>query len=194
MIKAIIFDCFGVLTTDTWRAFVDSLPPEVSSERARELNRQLDSGFINHQEFKEQIFELTGRQPIEVEKLLDNEIVKNAQLLDYIRDLKERGYKIGLLSNISSNWIRSTLLTEAEAELFDEMVLSYEVGMTKPDRRVYLLICERLRVSTHEAVMIDDIAGYCEAAHTEGLSAVTYEDNAQLKAELEKILAADPDH
>lgn len=194
MIQAIIFDCFGVLTTDTWRAFVDSLPPEVNSERARQLNRQLDAGLINHAEFKEQIFELTGREPVEVEKLLANEIVKNEALLEYIRELKGRGFKIGLLSNIASDWIRATLLTEAEAELFDEMVLSHEVGMTKPDRRMFLLICERLRVSSREAVMIDDISGYCEAARAEGLSAVVFEDNAQLKRELEVILAADPDH
>lgn len=194
MIKAIIFDCFGVLTTDTWRAFVDSLPPEVNSTRARELNRQLDSGLITHAEFKYQIFELTGRAPIEVEKLLDNEVVKNTPLLEYIAELKNQGYKIGMLSNIASSWITDSLLTESEAELFDEMVLSYQVGMAKPDPRIFLLICEKLGVATTESVMIDDISGYCEAARTEGLSAVTYKDNAQLKADLTKILAANPDN
>lgn len=188
-IKAIIFDCFGVITTDSWRAFCDSLPPEADVERARELNRQLDSGLLDHDSFVQQIYELTGRRPVDVEKLLDNEISKNTALLEYIGELKQRGYEIGMLSNIASNWIRESLLTPAEQALFDEMIFSYEVGMTKPDPRIFLLICERLRVGTHEAVMIDDIEQYCEAAKVEGLAAIHYSDLKQLKHDLEQILS-----
>lgn len=189
MIKAIIFDCFGVITTDSWRAFLDGLPPEVDRNRARELNRQLDAGFINRQEFLEQVHELTGQDPPQVEMLLDSEISKNVPLLDYAAELKQRGYSLAILSNIASNWIRESLLSQEEQDLFDEMVFSYEVGMTKPDPRIFLLMCERLRIGTHEAVMIDDVASYCDAAKAEGLSAITFTDLPQLKHELEHILS-----
>jgi HAD superfamily hydrolase (TIGR01509 family) len=188
MIKALIFDCFGVLTTDSWRAFLDGLPPEADRQRARELNHQYDAGLISREEFLGQVEEATGGRPVEVERLLDNEVVKNKQLLDYIRRLK-KDHKIGLLSNIATNWIRDQFLEEAEQELFDEMILSFEVGMTKPDPRIFMLACERLRVGTHEAVLIDDIESYCEAARQEGLKAVVYRDFDQLKAELEPLLA-----
>ena len=70
---------------------------------------------------------------------------KNTELLDYIRTLKPT-YKIGLLSNVSSNWIH-TFLTKPELDLFDDLVLSFEVGMTKHDARIFSLTSGRLGVS-----------------------------------------------
>jgi putative hydrolase of the HAD superfamily len=187
VIKAIIFDCFGVLTTDTWRAFLDSLPQGANVERARELNRAVDAGLITHQEFLEGVEEATGFRPPEVERMLGGEVAKNVPLLDYIRTLKPK-YAIAMISNISSNWIRESFLTVEEQELFDEMIMSYEVGMTKPDPRIFMLVCERLRVGPHEVVMVDDIDRYVVAAKGEGLQGIVYEDVAQLKRELEPLL------
>jgi putative hydrolase of the HAD superfamily len=187
MIRAIIFDCFGVLTTDTWRAFIDSLPPEADAEAARELNRAYDAGIISHEEFLSGVEEATGRRPQEVEKMLDNEVVKNTPLLDYIRELKKH-YAIGMVSNIATNWVRDKFLNPEEQGLFDEMIFSYEVGMTKPDPRIFMLACERLRVGPHEAIMIDDIDRYIAAAKAEGLKGVVYNNLDQTKTEIELLL------
>lgn len=189
MIKAIIFDCFGVLTTDTWRAFLDTLPPTADVDRARELNRAVDAGVISHEEFLDGVEECTGFRPPEVEKLMGGEVAKNIALLDYIRTLRPQ-YAIGLVSNISSNWIRDSFLTIEEQGLFDEMIMSHEVGMTKPDPRIFMLACERLRVAPHEAVLIDDIDRYVAAAQAEGLKGVVYEDFVQMKQELGALLDA----
>lgn len=189
MIKALIFDCFGVLTTDTWRAFCDSLPPDADVGKARELNKQYDAGLITKQEFVDQVYEATGQHPRQIEEMLSNEIAKNSILIDYIRELKSRDYLIGLLSNVATPWITDTFLSPEEQEIFDAMIFSYEVGMTKPDPRIFMLVCERLRVGPHEAVMIDDIESYCEAAKAEGLKAITYQDFSQLKQDLELLLS-----
>ena len=188
MIKAIIFDCFGVLTTDSWRAFIDGLPPTADIERARELNHAVDAGLITQDEFLQGAAEATGVQPSDIERKLGGEVVKNLPLLEYIRELKAQGYSIGLLSNISSNWIRSEFLTDDEQDLFDEMILSYEVGMTKPDPRIFMLACERLRTGPHETVLVDDIESYIAAAHAEGLKGLVYRDLDQLKQEIHILL------
>lgn len=189
MVKAIIFDCFGVLTVDLWKEFVGTLP-EDQKQPARDINHTYDAGFITEQQFMDEIKELTGKFPGEVEDLSLNtrEATKNRELLAYIAELKPR-YKIGLLSNIASNWIRDSFLSTEEQDLFDEMIFSYEVGMTKPDPRIFTLACERLRVSGHEAVLVDDIELYCQAAKTEGLEAITYVSFSQLKSELEAVLS-----
>lgn len=187
MIKAIIFDCFGVLTTDTWRAFLDTLPSTANIERARELNRAVDAGMISHDEFLEGVEDATGFRPPEVEKMLGGEVAKNVALLEHIRTLKSQ-YGIGMISNISSNWIRDSFLTPEEQELFDEMILSHEVGMTKPDPRIFMLACERLRVGPHEAVMVDDIDRYIAAAESEGLKGIVYRDFTQFKQQLDRLL------
>lgn len=188
MIKAIIFDCFGVLTTDTWRAFIDSLPDTADVQTARDLNRAMDAGMISKEEFLQGVKEATGMLPPEVENMLGGEIVKNKPLLTYIADLKQRGYKIGLISNISSNWIRDQLLTPEETALFDHMILSYEVGMVKPDPRIFILACERLRVAPQETVMIDDIDSYIAGAEGEGMHGIVYTDLDTLKQHLNLLL------
>jgi putative hydrolase of the HAD superfamily len=187
VIKAIIFDCFGVLTTDTWRAFVDSLPPEADITRARELNHQYDAGLISLTEFLDQVHEATGKSPQLVEQLLDKETTKNTQLLDYIQTLRPT-YKIGLLSNIGTDWITESFLTADEQALFDDMVLSHTVGMTKPDPAIFRLACERLGIEPTETVMIDDVDMYCSAAREVGMQAIVYQGFQQLKRDLDQVL------
>jgi putative hydrolase of the HAD superfamily len=190
MVRAVIFDCFGVLTTDTWLAFLDSLPDSVDIEAARKLNRAHNMGLISNEEYVKGLKEITGHDAKEVQDRLTHEVAKNTILLDYIRELRQRDYRIGLISNVASNWIRESFLTQAEQELFDEMIMSFEVGIAKPDPRMFMLVCERLRVAPHEAVLVDDIERYCDAAHAEGLQAILYKDFKQMKTRLEKLLAA----
>lgn len=189
MTKAIIFDCFGVLTADTWREFVRSLPIAQQAE-ASHLNHLYGSAELDKQTFLHHIQELTGRQPIDIDLLLDSETSKNYYLLNYIATLKAE-YKIGMLSNIATNWIRDEFLTVEEQALFDDMVLSYEVGTTKPDPKIFEIAAERLGVEPNECVFIDDIESYAAAAETVGMHGITYKDFKQMKTELEAALAAD---
>jgi len=190
--RAIIFDCFGVLTTDVWRAFLDNLPAGTDTTEARRLNHAYDAGLISLQDFLEGVQKATGQKPTRVEELLEGtgEVVKNTRLLEYITQLRGRGYKIGMISNIATNWIRDTFLSAEEQALFDHMLFSYELGLTKPDPRIYRLACERLGVEPEEAIFIDDIDRYCAAAEAEGLGAIIYTDFGTVQSQLESLLTA----
>ncbi len=187
MIKAIIFDCFGVLTSSRWKEFWSSLP--VSEQQgARELNRQYDAGQITKEEFLSRIQNLTAHSPEEVEFVLfGHKELKNTQLIEYIRTLKNK-YKLSILSNVATEWIKAELLNEQEQALFDDMVFSFEVGMTKPDARIFELAARRLKVSTNECVFIDDIDHYCQAARAVGMQAILYQNFAQMQADLKALL------
>ncbi len=188
--KAAIFDCFGVLTVDHWRAFVDSLPNRDIALRAKELNRQYDSGLITRDEFLAQIHEVTGRAPNEILDILWGKSAKNIALLEYIGQLRQKGVKIGLLSNVGTDWIRRDFLTPDEQKLFDTMVFSYEVGMVKPDPRMFELVCQRLGVDKSEAVLVDDMERFCTAAREQGMQAVEYQDLASAKQQLDEFFNA----
>ena len=84
MVKAIIFDCFGVLTVDKWKAFVDSLPDETDKEKLKYLNRSLDMGVLSQSEFEEEVLGIAGQLPERVEDLPGGEGVKNTELFDII--------------------------------------------------------------------------------------------------------------
>ncbi len=113
--------------------------------------------------------------------------VLNIQLVDLIRSLRER-YKIGLLSNAWSN-MRQVLDERFHVvDLFDELIISAEVELAKPDPRIYRLAVQRLNVQPSEAVFIDDVLKNVEAARQEGLHAIQYLDFEQMLAELNPLL------
>jgi len=188
--KAIIFDCFGVLTTDLWKEFLASLPADMDIEPARALNRAYDEGHIGMQEFLEGVRGVTGQTPSRVEELEEGTIdfIKNTSLLDFIGELRAQQYKIGMISNIATNWVRDSFLSAKEQQLFDAMIFSFEVGIAKPDTRIFELACERLGVEPAEAVFIDDIDRFCAAAKDLGMQAIVYKDLQQMKHELATIL------
>lgn len=186
MIKAIIFDCFGVLTGDLWKEFLASLP-EGQKGKAHDLNRALDSGYLSHRDFYHQIHELTGRMPEEVEHIISAEMKKNTLLLRYIAELNQK-YKIAILSNISSNWITQHFLDSHEVKLFDSIVISVEIGVTKPDKRAFEIAAQKLGVSPHDCIMVDDSEANCQAAINVGMQAVLYDNFVDFKQQLQKLL------
>lgn len=190
MTRAIIFDCFGVLATDIWLAFCDNLPEAADLQRASDLNKAYDRGMISPQEFQDEVFTATGQYPPDIEQLSQSQLGKNTALLDFIKTLKPK-YKIGLLSNISSDWITDELLSIEDQKLFDDMIFSHSVGMTKPDPRIYQLACDRLGVAPEETIMVDDREGYIDVARTFGMQGITYANLAQFKTEFAALLDTD---
>ncbi len=189
MIKAIIFDCFGVLSSSNWKEFWSSLPTQEQQDEARRLNRSYDANNISKEDFLQRLKAATGRSYKQIEAtLFGGPERKNAQLLDYIKTLKPK-YKIAILSNIATDWITDELLTATEQSLFDDILLSFQLGITKPDPRVFHIAAKRLGLKTSECVLIDDIDRYCQAARAEGMQAIVYENFTQMKSELESMLS-----
>lgn len=188
MIKAVIFDCFGVLTVSTWQQLWASLPDIKLQETARELNRLYDRGDLTKEEFTAKLQSATGMSVSEMQsKLFSPSTDKNVALFEYIKKLKSK-LKIGMLSNVATGWVRDEFLSPKEQALFDDMVLSYEVRLAKPDPQIFQLACKRLGVKPDEAVLVDDIERYCEAARAVGMHAIAYQNVQQTKAELQMLL------
>lgn len=188
MIKAIIFDCFGVLVTEGWLPFKAThfgKDPDLNRQ-ATELSHRANAGLISHDEFVEAIAGLAGLSGREVSEAIDVN-VPNEPLLEYIKQLKKH-YAIGMLSNASGNWL-AQLFTKEQVELFDAVGLSYELGAVKPDERAYEEIIDQLGVEPSECVFVDDQERHCTGAREAGMQAILYQDFDQFKEELEAILA-----
>jgi len=111
----------------------------------------------------------------------------NWRLLGYIRELHPR-YKVGLLSNAWDD-LRQTLHTRWGIDgLFDELIISAEVKLVKPDPRIFHLAVDRLGVQPGETVFIDDIAENIDAARKEGLIAIHYQGTQKALDELNQYL------
>jgi epoxide hydrolase-like predicted phosphatase len=108
-------------------------------------------------------------------------------LVDYIRSLRGR-YKVAMLSNAWDD-LRTVLSERWKiADAFDEIIISAEVRLAKPDARIYQLALERLGVSAGEAVFVDDFSRNIAAAQELGLHTVHFHSPEQARAELESLL------
>jgi HAD superfamily hydrolase (TIGR01509 family) len=82
-------------------------------------------------------------------------LVPRPGAVDTLRELRRRGYLVGLITVCSQDV--ETLWPESDFEgLFDAEVFSSRVGLSKPDPRIYLHCCELLGVEPHEAVFVGD--------------------------------------
>jgi len=191
MIKAIIFDCFGVLVQGSLEQFIDTYlaGDEELEKRAHELNDQCSLGLISYEEQIAEFSKMSGLSTAQVHEQMDVN-PRNKQLLDYISSELKPKYKIGFLSNAGEDWLDELFIKE-DLSLFDDTVLSYAVGLAKPDFRIYKLSAERLNVKPDECVFIDDIERYCTSAQDLGMKAVVYRTFSQMRQELEGILRTD---
>lgn len=189
MIGAVVFDCFGVLTTEKWLAFVDQLPQTVRFDQLHELHRLYNLGRVDRKYFQEQVFKITG-QNFNDDPLDTQTPVKNQKVFDLIRQLKSKKLKIGLLSNAAGSWVKTDFLTRNEQSLFDVIVLSSEVDLVKPDPAIFRLVCDRLEVKPEEAILIDDIELYCEEARKIGMLAIHYQNFEQTYRQLKAALVS----
>ena len=187
MIKAIIFDCFGVLTaTDGWSSFKLKYfnHDPLLLEQATSLNKQADAGLITYDDFISEVAVLAGVSEQQARVIVDDNS-PNPALFDYITDLKPH-YKIGILSNAAANWL-SELFSPAQVALFDATLLSYETGLIKPQPEIYELMAERLGLEPNECVFIDDQERCTTGAREVGMAAIWYRDFDQMKQELEQL-------
>lgn len=189
MTKAIIFDCFGVLVTESWLAFKDEYfgHDESLVREATDLMRQSDTGILTYEQFIEKVAAMAALDPKGVRTYLDKN-QRNEPLLTYIATELKPTYKIGMLSNASMDWL-GEMFTPEQLSLFEVKALSFETGVAKPDEQAYHSVAERLGVEPDECIFIDDQAGYCSAAKDVGMRAITYTSFSDFKQDLEKQLA-----
>ncbi|HMC81213.1 MAG TPA: HAD-IA family hydrolase, partial [Acidimicrobiia bacterium] len=111
-------------------------------------------------------------------------------VLDRIADLRRRGYRTALVTNNAREFGPSWKDRLPYDDLFDTIVDSCEVGVRKPDPRIYQLTLERLGVlAPDEAVLLDDFEVNLEAARAIGMHGVAVGDDTDAAlAELERLL------
>ena len=181
-IKAIIFDCFGVLYHGA-RGFVLDQAPAAVRPRVNELFDQADYGMISTNEFIHQVAEVLQQAPADIERMLSSQYRRNDALVSQLASLRER-YKVALLSNVNDTLIGRLFSDEELRQLFDEVVMSSSVGMIKPHPEIYQLTADRLGVAPQECIMIDDLSANIEGAQAVGMKGIICRSTDQCLADL----------
>jgi putative hydrolase of the HAD superfamily len=208
-IGAIVSDFGGVLTSpllDSFAAFQDSsgVPLEaLGSAMAAVAQRhganplfELETGRMTEAEFLRSLGEeLTRQLGREVElhgfgvRYFEH-LHPNQPLIEYMRQLRARGYKMAICTNNAREWEPLWRAKLPVDEIFDVVVDSAFVGTRKPEPRIYELTLERLGVSANAALLLDDIELNCDAARALGMTAVRFRSTEQAIADVDAALAA----
>lgn len=110
----------------------------------------------------------------------------DTDLLALIRSLRPR-YKTGILSNAWSRAREAFTQRFGLDQAVDDILISAEEGISKPDPRIYQLAADRLGVRAEEAVFVDDFAHNVEAARAVGMQGVHYRAGMDVRAALEAL-------
>jgi len=190
MIKAIVFDCFGVLITDGLELLVQQLEQTQPDARKQvfDIIRQVNMGMLNPAESHRMLAEYLQVSDTEWRQKVSAGEVKNLELITWIKELR-RHYKTALLSNTGKGSLARRFELAELDELFDEIVASADVGMVKPDPDIYKLTADRLQVLPEECVYFDDRPHQVEGASAIGMHAFLFTNVGQARRDLQTTLA-----
>jgi epoxide hydrolase-like predicted phosphatase len=197
-IKAIIFDFGGVLLRTT-----DFTPREQLAARLGMSRHELEEFIFGGESGNlAQRGEITVRQhwanlaaqlhcsEKELKTLVDQFFANDEldlRLLDYVRMLHAT-YKTGLLSNAFDDLRQIISERWHFGDAFDDMIISAEVGLVKPDGRIFQLAVEQLGVEAVQAVFVDDMQRNIEGAKRAGLLGIHFQNPLQARSDLDRLL------
>lgn len=200
MIRAVLFDFGGVLTTSPFEAFAHyeadhQLPPGfIRSLNATNPDRnawaRLERNELTFDEFAELYeaearsagFELDARKVL---SLLTGEL--RPEMVEAVRRCRERLCTACLTNNfVLDREVRAEI---AEVlELFDLVLESSQAGVRKPDRRFYELACRGLGISPDQAVFLDDLGVNLKPAREMGMTTIKVVSPGQALGALEEAV------
>jgi epoxide hydrolase-like predicted phosphatase len=195
--RGLLVDFGGVLTTDVFTSFqlfceAEGLEPGAVRDRfrrdptAQKLLFDLEEGKLTEEEFEPQFAELL--QVADPANLIDRLFAgmrPDEAMLEAVAGFKRAGVRTGLISN---SWGTGLYDRSLFPELFDGMVISGEVGLRKPDPRIYELGVEAIDLPAAACVFVDDLPGNLKPARELGMATVHHREAEQTVAELEELL------
>jgi putative hydrolase of the HAD superfamily len=206
-IEAVISDFGGVLTTPLFESYAavqasSGVPLEalgmamaaIAERNGSNPLFELEIGRLSEVDFLDALGrELSGQlgRPVSMQdfgRRFFEHLHPNEPMIDYMRGLRDHGYKLGICTNNVREWEPLWRAKLPVDEIFSVVVDSAFVGARKPDRRIYEITLERLGVPAHAALMLDDVELNCTAARELGMRAVWYRDSDQAIAEIEEQL------
>ena len=197
-IKAIVFDIGGVLEITPETSVVRTWLERLNLKRG-ELSQRLEAtgkdgalGTCTEAEWWDGVREITGIDDATLAEFRADFWKEylgthNVELDTYFRSLRPK-YKTAILSNSFVGAREKEHAAYGFEDACDFIIYSHEVGMQKPDPRVYLLTCERLGVQPSEVIFLDDHKEAVDPAIELGIHGVVFENTAQAVADIEACI------
>jgi epoxide hydrolase-like predicted phosphatase len=185
VIKNIIFDLGNVLVKVDFarseKLLLNAGVRKKSFDRffRKRLRIEFESGKITTSEFMDMAYrELGGKvSKTKLTKLFTEMFDEISEMKKFLRKLHRSGkYRLFLMSNTNPLHFNYARKNFPYINLFHKFILSYKVGFTKPDRRIYMTLLKRYNLHPAESLFIDDQEANCLAAKRLGIKTIIYKD------------------
>jgi len=196
-LRAVYFDLGGVIVRTEFQAPRQHLAERLGLEYedivkavfAGESSRRASIGAISEDEHWAAVVDKFHLPASDIQSVRDDFFagdITDRKLLDFMRDLRKT-VKVGLISNAWSG-LRPWIVSQKFEDAFDTMTISAEVGVMKPDARIYHLALESLSVRPEEAILLDDFIENVKGAQEVGMAAIHFVQPELAMKELDKLL------
>ena len=195
--NGLLTDFGGVLTTnvfDSFRAFSvsEGLHPDAVKRTFRENPealaelRRLERGEVAVDEFERRFAPHLGINAHAglVERLFAG-VGPDEPMVQAVRLAHDAGVRTAVISN---SWGDATYNAFDWEGLFDDVLISGELGLHKPEPAIFELACERIGLPPAECVFVDDLRENCAGAEAVGLTAILHRGADTTIPELERLL------
>jgi putative hydrolase of the HAD superfamily len=196
VIKAVIFDWGGVLIENPTEGILQysrevlGIGTGCMLGAYRKLIPYFQEGKITEEEFWKGVRRRTGAKgamPVSLWlEAFEHSCVEKEDVFAVAHALHRRGFVTGILSNTEKP--ARPIMQRDSYRIFDPVVLSWQVGSAKPQRRIFEALIETLRLNPHEILLIDDVGANIAAAKDLGLRGLLFTDAETLKSDLASLL------
>lgn len=185
MVRAIFFDFGGVILRTEYQSPRQHLAERLNMEYDdlvrlvfdSETSRKASIGVATVDAHWAAVMKRLNRPVVEAQSIRDEFFggdVLDRGLIQLMRDLRSK-YKIGLISN-AWNDLREYIAKQGFADVFDAMIISAEVGVVKPDARIFQIALDQFQVRAKEAMFVDDFKENIEGCEKVGMQGLLFRD------------------
>lgn len=197
MIKNLVFDVGDVLLAYRWPEMLKE--HGMSEEKIGQFGEmvfgdplwyEFDYGIKNHEEILAAYKEKYPENYADIEwfithgELMPVDRSLRKELWDRVHELKEKGYKIYILSNYSEYLFKKHTDGAAFLKDMDGIVVSYMIHKAKPDPAIYQYLLDTYQLKAEESIFFDDKPANTAAAMMQGMKAVTVKSQKHLMESL----------
>ena len=196
-IRAIFFDLGGVIVRTEYQSPRERLAERLGMEYD-DLNRivfdsetgyQASIGAITSLQHWEAVMKRLKRSSEEMAAIRDEFFagdVVDREILNFLRSLRGT-YKTGLISNAWSD-LRDFLVREKMIDIFDHIIISAEVGVAKPEAKIFQIALEQAGVGPQETVFVDDFYVNIEGCEKVGMQGIHFRDAQSTLQQIKQLL------
>ena len=195
MIDTIIFDVGRVLVNWDYESYLKRFafgPEKTKAITAATFEspywRQFDRGILTPEEIVKGFCSLASEYTEEIKEVFahcEETITPLPYAESWVRSLKEKGYRLYILSNYSGDLFERTKEKMPFLPYMDGTLFSYTCHLTKPEPEIYQHLIQKFSLTPDRCVFLDDTKANVEAAEQAGIHGIHftgYEDGvAQLK-------------